>query len=295
MNKGLTELSLNGNSMGLKGCSMLIDALHSSASNIAKLDLARNQILFAHEHALELIVDPSDVHTCDLCSSAGMQPVHRCDVCDFDLCPSCFSVTCPFVMVAKAVSMPTLTALDVSGNGFVSSALGTGHAEGMQVLVDTLKDSGMQKLHWSSAQHPIMVQDLLSSEEVALDHAPEGSDVKLIACLIHVGMRKMKFLAQQPCDCGNSWCDGLEYCGGQGPSEKTIALNFNSSIVCSQYDVALGSTGFILLTGVLQKFKSVRNQPSYSMRHIVTISSCDLGAAHKSEHLVLFTKSPDTK
>jgi len=159
-------------------------------------------------------------------------------------------------MVAKAVSMPTLTALDVSGNGFVSSAFGTGHAEGMQVLVDTLQDSGMKKLHWNSAQHPIMVQDLLSSEEVALDHAPEGSDVKLIACLIHFGMRKMKFLAQHPCDCGNSWCDGLD-CGGQGPSEKTMALNFDSSIVCPQDDMALGSTGFILLTGVLQKFKSV--------------------------------------
>jgi len=85
----LTVLSLAGNSLGLKGCVMLIEALHSTSTQISSLDIASNHISFVHQHKLELILDPSDVHTCDCCSLAGTQSVWRCELCNFDICPSC--------------------------------------------------------------------------------------------------------------------------------------------------------------------------------------------------------------
>ena len=98
----LTVLSLAGNSLGLKGCVMLIEALHSTSTQISSLDIASNHISFVHQHKLELILDPSDVHTCDCCSLAGTQSVWRCELCNFDICPSCFLATSPFQMVVKA-------------------------------------------------------------------------------------------------------------------------------------------------------------------------------------------------
>ena len=248
----LTVLSLAGNSLGLQGCVMLIEALHSTSTQISSLDIASNHISFVHQHKLELILDLSDVHTCDCCSLAGTQSVWRCELCNFDICPSCFLATCPFQMVAKAISLPTLATLNVAGNGFVSSALvGEGHVAGMHQVVSTLKESGVKELCWDSAQHTLMIQELLSSDEITLEYAARGSGVLLIAGLVQQndGVRKMRFMCSRPvCDCGNPDC------GENGASSESMQLNFDCNSIIPHYRDILGSAGFSMLAGILSKF-----------------------------------------
>ena len=109
----------------------------------------------------------------------------------------------------------------------------------------------MKELCWDSAQHTLMIQELLSSDEITLEYAPRGSGVLLIAGLVQQndGVRKMRVMcSKRPlCDCPD--------CVENGASSESMQLNFDCNSIIPHYrDISLGSAGFSMLAGILSKF-----------------------------------------